>query len=113
MKNRPKNKFRNNMLSSMESTRNQQSEVDYKQCCVDFLAEHGPTPRSAALQGMAVRYNDLHTVNAEKHPGHKPPLAIRMRMALQLQQAVMEGLINKGDRPQQLLTLPSDEDTNT
>lgn len=95
------------VYATTESTRNQQSEVAYKDCCVAYLFENGPEPRRTALQGMCRRYNEKHTTNEKRYPGHRPPIALRMRMALLLQQAIMEGRIIKGPRPDQILTLPS------
>tara|TARA_R110000822_G_scaffold105727_1_gene233600 strand:- start:246 stop:605 length:360 start_codon:yes stop_codon:yes gene_type:complete len=106
-----KNKHYPRVYATTESNRNQQSEIDYKKCCVAYLLENGPEPRRTALQGMNRRYNEEHTANAQRYPGHRPPIALRMRMALLLQQAIMEGLIIKGPRPDQILTLPNQTTT--
>ena len=95
-------KVKGTPFGMMHAKRAQQSEINYRQCCVDYIKEHGPTPRRVALPGMAQRYSDNHTTNI-----HKAPEPIRLRMAVQLQEVERDGLLIKGARPQQILTLPT------
>lgn len=70
------------------------------QCVIDYLSEHGPTPRRIAAPEICRLYIERHTTG--KSVSFEQ---IQYTMAEHLFEMVREGKITRGARPQILLRL--------
>lgn len=76
-------------------------EANRDAAVISYLTEHGPTPRKAAVQGIARRYLENYT------QGKSASIQTTLfRMTDHMRVMEQAGTLIRGPRPHQILSLP-------
>jgi hypothetical protein len=92
------------MINSIIGSRAKQVSMNRDQCVIDYLSEHGPTPRRIAAPEICRLYLERHTTG-----GSVTIEQVQYAMAEHLFEMVRAGKITRGARPQILLSLTTEK----
>jgi hypothetical protein len=92
------------MIQPYRAAKFRKFDQNRTQVVVDYLTEHGPTPRRIAIEAFAQAYWDRHIT------GHSVSIeTTKYRMADHLREMEKSKELLRGPRPKQVLSLPGQE----